>query len=163
MRDANSPVFVGTLLRARSMRIQRARASCSARSRSFSVRRSRHSRARNESFSRQYSTPFTSRRRSRMPAVSSLSGASERRFDALNARPLRALLRRAQRSDITLRLDRLQARVELIARMLVAFERVVGEQRVGARQAHGVRLLARIDHVVEGFHALAPAIERAPE
>ena len=53
-----------------------------------------------------------------------------------------------------------QAAVELIARTLVALERAVGEQRIRARQALRIGLLARIDHVAEGFHAVGPAIER---
>ncbi len=55
----------------------------------------------------------------------------------------------------------LSSRLQRQVALLQLADRVRSQQRVGARQPLGVGALARLDHVLEGDHAVAPAIQGA--
>ena len=85
--------------------------------------------------------------------------SSQRGLQALYPRPLTALLIGTQCRNISAFLNSVDPRFELRPALLQLVDRTRSEQRVYPRKALSVRMLARVDHVAEGFHAVAPATE----
>ena len=85
----------------------------------------------------------------------------ERRLHTLHARPLLALERGAERGHVVLRLDGAQLICQRDVALLQLADRARGEQRIRPWQPLGVGVFARLDHVLKGAHAVAPALQRA--
>ena len=90
-----------------------------------------------------------------------LRRAGESGLHAPDARPLLALGGGAERGHVAPGLDAAQFVREGGVALLQLLHGARGEQRVRTRQPLGVGALARLDHVLEGGHALVPASERA--